>query len=206
MFFAFTKLIAGLTVSILTVSSAELPLPVLSETEQWTPWLPWLATLAVLGPPPLAASVTGFPPSSQLGAPPRPLVASLAATVTVTGEFVFQPAPFAPGCETLIAGLTVSILTVSSAELGLPALSETVQLIPFVPSLATLVVQAPVPLDARLRLAAPSVQLGAPARPERSSLAVTVTATGEFVFQPLPPVAVWETARLGGTVSCVNVG
>ena len=47
-------------------------------------------------------------------------------------------------------------------------MSETVQLIPFVPSLATLVVQAPVPLDARLRLAAPSVQLGAPARPERA--------------------------------------
>src|SRR2546426_5717901 len=99
MFFAFTKLIAGLTVSILTVSSAELPLPVLSETEQWTPWVPSLATLAVQVPPPLAVSVTGFPPSSQLGAPPRPLVASLAATVTVTGEFVFQPSPPAARSE-----------------------------------------------------------------------------------------------------------
>src|SRR5439155_25454 len=126
--------------SMLTVSSAEWRLPALSETEQWPPWVPSLATLAVqvpaLAP---AVSVSGLAPSVQEGAPLRSLVASLAETFTVTGEFPFQPAPFAPGCETLIAGLTVSILTVSLAELPLPALSETVQLIPFVPSLAAVV-------------------------------------------------------------------
>ena len=102
------------------------------------------------------------------------------------------------------AGAVVSSLTVSFAALGLLALSETEQEMLWVPSPETGVVQVPLP-PVRVRLVVPSVQLGAPARPLPESLALIVTVTGAFTFQPPWPSGVCETDSAGATVS-IRIG
>lgn len=79
--------------SIFTVSVfGPLGLPALSLTEQLMLWVPSPETLAVqlpaIGP---GVSVSVLEPSVQVGAAARPLPESLAETVSVTGEVLFQP-------------------------------------------------------------------------------------------------------------------
>ena len=108
------------------------------------------------------------------------------------------------GPRSLIVGALVSMLTVSVALFRMPALSLTEQLMVWEPSPETLAVQVPAVEPAvSVREVAPSVQVGAPARPEPESLAETLSVTGEVLFQPFEPSAVWLTERVGGVVSGV---
>ena len=82
----------------------------------------------------------------------------------------------------------MSIFTESLAELGDPAWSETEHDTAWVPSLETWKVHGPDPLN--VTGDPPTVQEGAPARPEVASEAVTVSVTGEVTFHPPEPSAV----------------
>src|SRR5207248_2819470 len=79
----------GSAVSIFTVSESALEFPARSEIEQDTSWEPSLETLKVQGPEP--DSVAGTSSTVQAGDPSRPDPPSEAVTVSVTGEFTFQP-------------------------------------------------------------------------------------------------------------------
>src|SRR5215211_3196422 len=118
----------GSVVSILTVSLALFELSALSLTEQLMLWVPSPETLAVQLPAVPAESVRLVVPSLQVGAPFRPEPESLAETLRVTGEFLFQPPALAPVWLTEMVGSVVSILTVSLALFELSALSLTEQL------------------------------------------------------------------------------
>src|SRR5947199_8363773 len=105
----------GSVVSIFTVSESELELPARSEIEQDTSWEPSLETLKVQGPEP--DSVAGTSSTVQEGDPSRPDPPSEAVTVSVTGEFTFQPLEPSAVWETVMAGLVGSI--VAGGESGL---------------------------------------------------------------------------------------
>ena len=79
--------------SIFTVSVVgPLGLVALSLTEQLMLWVPSPETLAVQEPAvEPAVSVSAVEPSVQVGSAARPLPESLAETVSVTGEVLFQP-------------------------------------------------------------------------------------------------------------------
>src|SRR5438128_1008273 len=78
----------GLTVSILSASRrSSVPLPALSFTEQATACVPSPDTLTDHGEPE-PDTVAGLPSTVQVGVAARSLVASLAATLTDTGEEV----------------------------------------------------------------------------------------------------------------------
>src|SRR5215212_2520278 len=87
------QLVEGAVVSILTVSvSGPLELSNMSLTEQFMLWVPSPETGAVQVPSvEPAVSVREVVPSVQVGAPARPLPESLAETLSVTGEVLFQP-------------------------------------------------------------------------------------------------------------------
>src|SRR5205823_5665705 len=133
----------------------------------------------------------------------RPESESLASKPLST-LWLYQPAPFGSvvGPESLITGAVVSTLTVSEAVSLLVVLSETEQLPACVVSAKTLVVQVPeTPATSVSEVVVLSVQLGAPARPEPASLAVTVSVTEAVLFQPAV-FELWETERLGLIESC----
>src|SRR5437762_13521403 len=100
-------------------------------------------------------------------------------------------------------GSAVSIFTVSYSALYRSARSEIEQDTSWDPSLETLKVQGPEPESVAGTLS--TVQEGAPSRPEPPSEAVTVSVTGEVMFQPLEPSAVWETVMAGSVVSIFTV-
>jgi hypothetical protein len=98
----------------MTVSLALAELPSLSLTEQLMLWVPSLDTLAVQLPAVLpAVSVRGLAVllmvSVQMGPPAtKPEPVSLAETLRVTGEVLFQPKSFAPVWLTEMVGGVVS--------------------------------------------------------------------------------------------------
>src|SRR5207244_11149414 len=91
----------GFTVSIFTVSSSEFVFPALSATEQLTECEPSPETGTEYGlEEPVTVAVE--PPTTQSGAPPRPLVASETVTEPETGEAMFQSLAPSAVCETEI--------------------------------------------------------------------------------------------------------
>src|SRR5436305_1040052 len=67
-------------------------------------------------------TVKSVVPSLQLGFAAKPLSASAAATLTFTGDVLFQPAGLAE-CDRLMVGLVASYLKLYEADAVLPALS-----------------------------------------------------------------------------------
>jgi hypothetical protein len=95
------------------------------------------------------------------------------------------------------------ILTVSVAVLLLPALSDTEHDTACVPWPDTETVYEPAEPDTVTGLLS-TVQVGVPASPLVASDAETFTVTGELVFQPFDPSAVWVTEIDGLTVSILT--
>src|SRR5215211_3433416 len=139
---------------------------------------------------------------AELSPEPPSVALNVLLTETVYQLLVpFGDAGVAP--SSVIDGASVSILTVSCAVDWLVALSVAWQSITCVPLPETEIVQLPAPAGVRVSGVAPSRQLGELAfSPEPASEAVTVTVTGLEVFQPLLPLAVCVTFRLGAIESC----
>ncbi|HET7127469.1 MAG TPA: hypothetical protein VFJ93_00150 [Gaiellaceae bacterium] len=138
----------------------------------------------------------------------RPDVTSLAANSFETA-LVYQPfAPFGVagvGPLSVIDGPSVSILTVSPSLFELSASSDTEQETLCVPSLDTLTLNGD-ELPDTTSAVAPSVQVGAPARPLPESLTLMASETGDVMFQSLSPFAVWLTEIDGALLSIFTAG
>src|SRR5262245_28437640 len=117
-----------------------------------------------------------------------PEIPSVHVNDTVT-LVLFQPSELADGAATpLMLGAPVSILTVSLSLLVLPALSEIEHNTAWLPS--PVIDTVHVPSSPGVATGVPSVQTGSPARPEPVSLAMMVTVTGSWTFQPWSPSGV----------------